>query len=494
MKEVDTLTTSFLKKMNRYHFEWKHLLVLFIVLIFFQIIISFIHKISLTELQKETQDWYKRGSAERIANLTTTSLELLLETTSIIENSSNEKKRDMIQAFNIIFSQQLLQENIDEILVLISEEGNIFAIRDGNAFYDFLFNKKRPRNSADEHNNAITLYRGIKDQIRKTEQIYTLEEGEHTYHVFVPLVPNGEFAGAVYLKISPDFSFINRQVVSSYDQTAIIFSALILFGLLAMFYISSYTVKERDETQKQLFEERAHHLREQINYQKESLFTKRIYHTHHKAEKVMGFIKEDLRMLNAENMNEIKNHVTKYANFISRVIYDMKWYDPPLQTIRNPIFRTDLNGVIRFLIHNVFLRLSKDVARISFELDFEDPLPLVHINEYVVWEILEPLIQNSIDHSGDQKVKIVITTRYKAGENNIYIVIRDNGKGIAEELLVKDKDGKRTIFEENITTKSNSNSGYGCYLAYEVARRCGWKLDVENNEQSGCRFILTVPV
>jgi anti-sigma regulatory factor (Ser/Thr protein kinase) len=482
------------KNINHYHFEWKHLLVLFIVLIFFQIIVSFVHKISLTELQGVTQDWYKRDSAERIASLTTTSLELLLETSSIIENSSSEKKREMIQAFNIIFSQQLLQENIDEILVLISEGDGIFAIKDGSSFYNFLFNEKRPQTETAHQNNAVALYRGIAKKIMQTEQIYTMEEGEHTYHVFVPLVPNGEFAGAVYLKISPDFSFINRQVISSYDQTALVFSALILFGLLAMFYISSYTVKERDETQKQLFEERESHLREQINYQKEALFTKRIYHTHHKAEKVMGFIKEDLRLLDSENMGEIKNHVTKYANFISRVIYDMKWYDPPLQTIRNPIFKTQLNSVIHFLIDNVFLRLSKDVPRINFKLDLGENLPDVRINEYVVWEILEPIIQNSIDHSADKRVRIVISTRYMPHEKYIYIMISDNGKGIASKLLEKNKDGKKTIFQENMTTKNNSNSGYGCYLAYEVAKRCGWNLDVENNKHGGCRFLIIAPV
>ena len=36
-------------------------------------------------------------------------------------------------------------------------------------------------------------------------------------------------------------------------------------------------------------------LTKQITYEKELIFTKRIYHTHHKAEKIMGFIKEDLR-------------------------------------------------------------------------------------------------------------------------------------------------------------------------------------------------------
>ena len=38
----------------------------------------------------------------------------------------------------------------------------------------------------------------------------------------------------------------------------------------------------------------------------------------------------------------------------------------------------------------------------DFEMLLDDKMPIVNINEFVVWEILEPLIQNSIDH-GDKK-------------------------------------------------------------------------------------------
>ena len=62
---TDSKNMGVVNKIKNYHFEWKHLLVLFIVLIFFQIIISFTHQISLTDLKAETQDWYKRDSAEK---------------------------------------------------------------------------------------------------------------------------------------------------------------------------------------------------------------------------------------------------------------------------------------------------------------------------------------------------------------------------------------------------------------------------------------------
>lgn len=84
----------------------------------------------------------------------------------------------------------------------------------------------------------------------------------------------------------------------------------------------------------------------------------------------MGFIKEDLRKLSSENINEIKYRVSKYSNFISRVIYDMKWYDPPIQTIRNAMFKTNLNEVIKFIVNNIFYALLQQaqLLRLVFNL------------------------------------------------------------------------------------------------------------------------------
>ena len=65
----------------------------------------------------------------------------------------------------------------------------------------------------------------------------------------------------------------------------------------------------------------------------------------------MGFINEDLENVDEKNIKEIKYRVSKYANFISRVIYDMKWYSPPIQTIRNQTFLTNLNELLKFIIN-----------------------------------------------------------------------------------------------------------------------------------------------
>ncbi len=484
---------GWLSHFRSYQFDLKHVTVLFIVLLIFQLVVSILHKTSVAKFLVHTQDWYQQDSAERLANLTTTSLELLLEGHRGVADPSSPDARKMVQGLNIILSQQLLNQNVREVCVIVPAEHGFAAIDDGAALYEYMFSGRRslPR-TVINHDAAIELYTLHEAEIRSNEQIRTVVEGRQTFHVFVPFVPRGEFTGAVYMKNTPDFGFLSREIITNYDEIALTFSALILFGLLAMFYVSSYTLKQRNDAQALLFQKEKEHLAEQIHYEKELLFTKRIYHTHHKAEKVMGFIKEDLRNLTGESIEMVKDRVTRYSNFVARVIYDMKWFDPPLQTIRNPIFHTDINEVIRFLVQNVFLRVAHSRGRIKFDLSLDASLPAVQLNEYVIWEVIEPIIQNSIEHAGAESVMVWISTAYDASARTGRIRIEDNGKGIEPWLLERDEQGMRKLFKEQISTKSTGESehaGYGCYLAYEIAgQRCGWSLDAENLPGGGCAF------
>lgn len=493
---MNSAPKRWIKIIQKSHFQVKHLLVIFFIITFFLILILFVQKTSVQELLVNTQNWYQQDSAERMANLTATTLELLIEQSSESILVSGHEKSRMIKALDILLSQQQLQQSVFEVCVLVQDKNQILAIDDGEKLYNFFFQKGETLNPSNQkHAKAIRIYQHeLMDKLQNNEQIYSIREGEQTFHVFVPFVPKGEYVGAVYIKNIPDFSFITRKIIASYDEIALIFASLITLALIAMFYISSYTVKERDETQKLLFQEHEKYIMEKMDREKEELFTKRIYHTHHKAEKVMGFIKEDLRNLSCDNIDEIKTRLTHYANFVSRVIYDMKWYDPPLHTIRNPMFRTNLNVVLHFIAENIFLRTSRNV-HYNFQLDLDENLPPVSVNEFVVWEIIEPLIQNCVEHSGSENITITIKSVYDPEDKVTQIIIQDNGKGFSAELMETNDEGIKKLFLEHITTKKDiQNSGYGCYISHQIAtRRCGWKLDAENPAEGGGRYIITIP-
>jgi signal transduction histidine kinase len=484
--------------LKRYRFELRHLTVIFIIIIFFQIILSVIQKQSLQSFLEDTQKWYQQNSAENLAHLTTTSLELLLENINIRKISSEYEEHKIIQSFNIIFNQQLLEKKIEDICLIVSVNNNDYAISDGKVLYNFLRQSKLVEyNEEEDHEIALENYEKIKDEIRSDERVFSIIENEAIFHTYVPFVPNGDFQGVLYIRKNANFENLTGEIISSYEEVAIIFSSLILFGLLAMYYISSFTVRERDQVQEQLFEEKQEHLKEQIIHDKESLFTRRIYHTHHKAEKVMGFIKEDIRSLQNEikDKDEVMERITKYSNFISRVIYDMKWYEPPIHSIRGQMFDTNLNELLDFLVKHIFLRISSKTDSFHFNLQFDEKLPTVQINQFVIWEIFEPLIQNCIDHGKIDKIQIKINTSFNQETNESVIQISDNGKGINEGLLKLDEKGVKNIFSENVTTKTfeDHNTGYGCYIAYEIAvKRCGWKLDAKNLPDGGAQYEIII--
>ena len=89
-------------------------------------------------------------------------------------------------------------------------------------------------------------------------------------------------------------------------------------------------------------------------------------------------------------------------------------------------------------------------------------------------------------------ISINIITQYNQKDKKSVIMIEDNGKGIREDLLEQTEFGIKRIFMENISTKEEDrHCGYGCYLAYEISKRCGWEIDTENFE-GGCRFLLYI--
>lgn len=487
------------KRFETYHFEIQHILVLFIVVVVFQTALSFINSKSTHQIFQQAMEYYRRDSAERVADLTTTALELLIQQARNESSNLEDNRAKTIESFDKLLSQQMLQRNIAEVYLLVNQDQRIQALREGAEIYDMYLEHEVSFNIEYQASaeNAIQYYLKHMNDLNASEQIISSLEGNNTFHVLVPFYDRGEMTGAAYMRVTPDVAGFLTLIESAYSQSGVLFTGLILVGFLAMFFIYTYTAQERDEVQFQLFEQRSRQLREQVEYQKESLFTKRIYHTHHKAEKVMGFIKEDLRNLQDSNLNETRNRVTKYANFVSRVIYDMKTYDPPLHVIRNPIFQTNINEVIQFVVSNIFQRVYRisESNAVKVNLNLAEDIPIIHINEYVVWEIIEPLIQNAIEHNVDHDLVLEIRTRVDAGQNLLIVEIEDNGQGLSSELLEVDDQGQKALFKESVSTKDGSqNSGYGCYLAWEISRRCDWVLDAKNREEGGVCFTLQAPL
>ncbi len=262
MKEKDAL--------HNYRFEVQHFVVLFIIVIIFQTALSFINNQSTNHLFQQAMDYYRRDSAERVADLTTTALELLIEQGRYENELQALNGHVAVEALDKLLSQQTLQRNIDEVFLIVHSGDSVIALREGQDIYDLYLGGGVAGSAGQEEigRNAIAYFEQNQQLLLTEEQIISSLEGDNTFHVLVPFYDKGEIVGAAYMRVTPDVAGFLSLIETAYNQSGILFTGLILMGFMAMFFIYSYTAKERDQVQQQLFEQRSKQLREQVEHQK----------------------------------------------------------------------------------------------------------------------------------------------------------------------------------------------------------------------------------
>lgn len=108
----------------------------------------------------------------------------------------------------------------------------------------------------------------------------------------------------------------------------------------------------------------------------------------------------------------------------------------------------------------------------------------VHWDERQMRQVFVNLIQNAIDAIGNNG-KIIIYLD-KTNDNELEIVLKDNGPGIAEDIRSK-------IFNLYFTTKAKG-TGIGLAIVQRIIYEHGGIIHVESDSQSGTSFILTMPI
>ena len=87
----------------------------------------------------------------------------------------------------------------------------------------------------------------------------------------------------------------------------------------------------------------------------------------------------------------------------------------------------------------------------------------------------------------DESYHPVVSITTKAENNNLLIIVSDNGTGIPQKILQK-------IFQPFFTTKpTGEGTGLGLSLSYDIIRAHGGELTVESVEGEGTKFTITLP-
>ncbi len=136
------------------------------------------------------------------------------------------------------------------------------------------------------------------------------------------------------------------------------------------------------------------------------------------------------------------------------------------------------------LIQNV-VNLYDNTENIVFQLDFDNTQNFTFNGDKTnLNSAISNLVKNATQAIGtkpDGRIEVAL----KSNENQFFISVKDNGKGI------KDED-KGRIFLPNFTTKSGG-SGVGLSLTYNIVQAAGGTITFESEEGKGAAFVITLP-
>lgn len=145
----------------------------------------------------------------------------------------------------------------------------------------------------------------------------------------------------------------------------------------------------------------------------------------------------------------------------------------------------DLNTLIRNDLRIVKKDIEKN-ARIRENLD--DKLPKFKGNRQKMEQVLMNLLANAAQAIETDNGLIIIETSYDNIEENVVLLIQDNGTGMDEKT-------RKHIFDPFFTTKRHEGgTGLGLSILYGIIKDHGGKIDVKSRVGEGTTFIIRIPL
>ena len=135
------------------------------------------------------------------------------------------------------------------------------------------------------------------------------------------------------------------------------------------------------------------------------------------------------------------------------------------------------------MVGEIFAREGIDI---SFKNDLTTKKNLVIGNEGRLQQVFMNLLTNARDATEEQEDR-KIDLRLWEGKESYYISVKDNGKGIPEDIIGR-------IFDPFFTTKEvNKGTGIGLSLVHSIVMEHKGNIDATNLPDGGCQFLLSLP-
>ncbi|MCT8975345.1 ATP-binding protein [Clostridium sp. CX1] len=181
---------------------------------------------------------------------------------------------------------------------------------------------------------------------------------------------------------------------------------------------------------------------------------------------------------------EIKDYAKKIdidVSEVNRIISEFLFLSKPRETELQEVSMYDIFQSIKNIVQSSSLVKGVDV---QMNLSKEERYLLC--DEVQVKQVILNICKNAVDAMGDKlNPQLIIETGYDELNNEMFIKITDNGKGISEEDLSK----IGTLF---FTTKK-TGTGLGLNVCFQIINQHKGRIEVESKLGEGTSFTIILP-
>jgi two-component system NtrC family sensor kinase len=185
-----------------------------------------------------------------------------------------------------------------------------------------------------------------------------------------------------------------------------------------------------------------------------------------------------------KNMAEYRNAVDKIRHHVKRagtITHRLLGFSKKMTAQQD---RVHINELMTETLS--FVEREAENNNISIIRNFSPELPATMTDGPQLQQVFLNLINNALDAVGPKGV-VEISTSISA-EGRLVIECADNGPGIRKENLEQ-------IFDPFFTTKDpDKGTGLGLYISYDIIKKLGGTISVENRKDGGALFKVILPV
>ncbi len=191
------------------------------------------------------------------------------------------------------------------------------------------------------------------------------------------------------------------------------------------------------------------------------------------------------------NYSEMRNHIPvlfsgilEGAKRIKNIVQELR--DFTRQHPAELMQPMDINAVLK----SALMLLSNMIkgATENFSIKYGKELPKVRGNFQRLEQVIINLIQNACQSLPDKYKAIEVSTHFNKAKNTIELIVRDEGKGIPNDMLPYIK---KPFFT---TKRDHGGTGLGLSISSNIINEHGGKLEIFSQKDKGTTAVILLPV